>query len=91
MTISRISKLRLFAKATSVILRSLASSKFFFDIAYNSVVEGLYADPIYGGNSNKAAWKMIGFPGVIETNARNIVEYKNKFYPGKVLGIADVS
>ena len=67
------------------------SSKFFFDIAYRSVVEGLYADPIYGGNGNKAAWKMIGFPGVIETNARNIVEYKNKFYPGKVLGIADVS
>ena len=66
-------------------------SKTFFDVAYKSVVEGLYADPIYGGNGNKAAWKMIGFPGVIETNARNIVEYKNKLYPGKVLGISDVS
>lgn len=67
------------------------SAKTFFDIAYKSVVEGLYSDPIYGGNANKAGWKMIGFPGVVQTNARNIVEYKNKRYPGKVLGIADVS
>lgn len=68
-----------------------SSSKTFFDIAYKSVVEGLFSDPIYGGNANKASWKMLGFPGVIETNTRNIVEYKNKLYPGKVLSIADVS
>ncbi len=66
-------------------------SKMFFDILYNSVVEGMFADPIYGGNANKAAWKMIGFPGVIETNTRNIVEYKNKLYKANVLSIADVS
>ena len=66
-------------------------SKTFFEIAYQSVVEGLFADPIYGGNANKAAWKMIGFPGVIETNTRNIVEYKNKLYKANVLSIADVS
>ena len=66
-------------------------SKAFFEIVYQSVVEGLFADPIYGGNANKAAWKMIGFPGVIETNTRNIVEYKNKLYKAKVFSIADVS
>jgi len=26
-------------------------------------VEGFFSDPIYGGNKNKIAWKMIGFPG----------------------------
>jgi gluconate 2-dehydrogenase gamma chain len=24
---------------------------------------GFFADPIYGGNKDMAAWKMIGFPG----------------------------
>ena len=25
--------------------------------------EGFFADPLYGGNKDMAAWKMIGFPG----------------------------
>ena len=28
-----------------------------------NVKEGYFADPIYGGNRDMAAWKMIGFPG----------------------------
>jgi gluconate 2-dehydrogenase gamma chain len=67
------------------------SSKAFFDVLYKSVVEGMFSDPIYGGNANKAAWKMLGFPGVVQTNARNIIEYKNKRYSPKVLSIADMS
>jgi gluconate 2-dehydrogenase gamma chain len=26
-------------------------------------VEGYFSDPVYGGNRNMAAWRMIGFPG----------------------------
>ena len=26
-------------------------------------VEGFFSDPVYGGNRNMAAWRMIGFPG----------------------------
>ena len=66
-------------------------AKIFFDLVYQTVVEGFFTDPIYGGNANKHSWKMLGFPGVVETNARNIVEYKNKRYTPKVLGIADMS
>lgn len=67
------------------------SSKTFFGVMYQSVVEGMFSDPIYGGNANKAAWKMIGFPGASEVNARNIVEYKNKRYSPKVMSIVDLS
>src|SRR3569833_918735 len=35
----------------------------FFDLAVKDVKEGFLADPIYGGNRDMAAWKMIGFPG----------------------------
>ena len=63
----------------------------FFGVVYQTVMEGMFADPIYGGNRDKAGWKMVGFPGVIATHQRNIVTYKNKRYPVEPLGIADVS
>jgi gluconate 2-dehydrogenase gamma chain len=53
--------------------------------------EGMFADPIYGGNRNKAGWKMIGYPGVNTTNKINIVKFKNKPYTPDPLSIADLS
>jgi hypothetical protein len=36
-----------------------------------------------------AAWKMLGFPGVVAKHRQNIVVYKNKRFPGEPTGIAD--
>src|ERR1022692_3657699 len=38
-------------------------SNTFFDFLLQHTVEGFFSDPIYGGNKNMIAWKMIGFPG----------------------------
>ena len=83
------------------LLRGLADGKVVFDggppagvffgVAYQTVMEGMFADPIYGGNRDKAGWKMVGFPGVIATHQQNIIRYRNKRYPAEPLGIADVS
>jgi len=35
----------------------------FFTMLLQNTKEGYFSDPIYGGNRNMAAWKMIGFPG----------------------------
>jgi gluconate 2-dehydrogenase gamma chain len=35
----------------------------FFAIFRQNVLEGLFADPLYGGNYNLLGWKWIGFPG----------------------------
>jgi gluconate 2-dehydrogenase gamma chain len=40
-----------------------ADGKAFFDQLVKDVQEGFFADPIYGGNRDMVAWKMIGFPG----------------------------
>jgi gluconate 2-dehydrogenase gamma chain len=53
-------------------------------------MEGLFADPIYGGNKNKAGWKLIGYPGVIAVHATNITAYRNKPYIVPPVGIADL-
>jgi gluconate 2-dehydrogenase gamma chain len=35
----------------------------FFAMFRANVLEGLFADPLYGGNANLIGWKWIGFPG----------------------------
>jgi gluconate 2-dehydrogenase gamma chain len=40
-----------------------ADGKAFFAMFLQNVLEGYFSDPIYGGNKDMAAWKMIGFPG----------------------------
>jgi gluconate 2-dehydrogenase gamma chain len=67
------------------------SAKQFFDTAYQATMEGMFADPIYGGNRNKAAWKMVGYPGVIAIHAANITTYRNKAYVVNPVSIADLS
>lgn len=37
--------------------------KTFFTMLLQNTKEGYFSDPIYGGNKDMAAWKMIGFPG----------------------------
>ncbi len=36
----------------------------FFALLWRNTIEGFFSDPIYGGNADKAGWKLIGFPGV---------------------------
>jgi gluconate 2-dehydrogenase gamma chain len=38
-------------------------AKAFFALLLQNTKEGYFSDPIYGGNKDMAAWKMIGFPG----------------------------
>lgn len=37
--------------------------KSFFAMLLQNTKEGYFSDPIYGGNKDMGAWKMIGFPG----------------------------
>jgi len=38
-------------------------SAVFFQMLLQMTVEGFFSDPVYGGNKDMMAWKMIGFPG----------------------------
>ena len=35
----------------------------FFKTARNEIIEGMFSDPVYGGNKNFAGWRLIGYPG----------------------------
>ena len=67
------------------------ASRAFWTVVYQSVMEGMFSDPIYGGNRNKAGWKLIGFPGAIAVHRENVERYRDKEFPTNPLGIADMS
>jgi gluconate 2-dehydrogenase gamma chain len=63
------------------------SGRGFFDLLLQNTQEGFFADPIYGGNKDLAAWRMIGFPGA-RYDYRDWVERHNQKYPLPPVGIA---
>jgi gluconate 2-dehydrogenase gamma chain len=63
----------------------------FFSILLQNALEGYFADPIYGGNRNRAVWKMIGFPGAIGMYGDVIEKYRNKRYDVEPKSIQDLS
>jgi gluconate 2-dehydrogenase gamma chain len=92
---------RLDAKQREEVLVGLSEGKITFEngppartfwgTVYATVMQGMFSDPIYGGNRDKAGWKLIGFPGAIAVHRENVEKYRNKKYTAEILGIADLS
>lgn len=67
-------------------------SRLFFQRLLQITMEGFFADPIYGGNRNKASWRMLGYPGLPATYADKVEEYRDKpIVVTEPLSIADFS
>jgi gluconate 2-dehydrogenase gamma chain len=66
-------------------------SKEFFDALLGITMEGFFADPIYGGNRDKAAWKMVGYPGLPAVYNDAVEKYRGKPYHPDPQSIADFS
>jgi gluconate 2-dehydrogenase gamma chain len=65
--------------------------KQFFEALLQITMEGFFADPIYGGNRDKAGWRMVGYPGLPAVYSTLIDEYRNKRYQVEPQSIADFS
>src|SRR6266852_5351708 len=66
-------------------------ARVFWTTVYQTVIEGMFSDPIHGGNRDKAGWKLIGFPGAIAVHRDNVQKYRDKKFPADPIGIADMS
>jgi gluconate 2-dehydrogenase gamma chain len=64
-----------------------ADGKVFFDQILKDTQEGFFADPIYGGNKDMVAWKMIGYPGA-RYNYLDWIDRHNERFPLPPVGIA---
>ena len=66
------------------------SSKLFFGLLLRNTMEGFFADPIHGGNRDKAGWKLIGFPGVPASNYNDFIDEHNVPYRVEPVSILDI-
>jgi gluconate 2-dehydrogenase gamma chain len=65
------------------------SSKLFFDLLWRNTEEGFFADPMYGGNRDKAGWKLLGFPGVASGEYRDRLD-NPEIYRAEPVSILDI-
>src|SRR5216684_1857490 len=63
----------------------------FWTTFYQTVMEGMFSDLIYGGNRDKAGWRLIGFPGAIAVHRENVEKFRDKKFPADPISIADMS
>jgi len=54
-------------------------SAVFFDMLLRMSIEGFFSDPVYGGNRDMVAWRMIGFPGAYADYYEAIDRHGEKF------------
>ena len=62
----------------------------FFNMLLQNTMEGYFSDPLYGGNQNKAVWKMLGFPGAIGMFVDEIEHYRNRKYDVEPKSVQDL-
>lgn len=65
-------------------LRQIEDS-YFFAVLKRNTIEGMFSDPIHGGNIGMIGWQLIGFPGPRMTNFDDIeTHYGEAFRPQPV-------
>ena len=50
-------------------------------------MEGMFADPIYGGNRDFAGWRLVGFPGAQGLFTPSDLESRQAFTRAPIAGI----
>jgi gluconate 2-dehydrogenase gamma chain len=59
----------------------------FFNTLRTHTMEGMFADPIYGGNKDFAGWKLVGFPGAQPIFTKTDMESKQAFTRAQITGV----
>lgn len=59
----------------------------FFNTVRTHTIEGMFADPIYGGNKDFAGWRLVGFPGAQAIFTPADMQSKQAFTRASMIGL----
>lgn len=59
----------------------------FFNMLRRHTMEGMFADPIYGGNKDFAGWRLVGFPGAQMQFTAEDMQSKDAFTREPIMGL----
>jgi len=63
------------------------SAQAFFNTLRTHTMEGMFADPIYGGNRDFAGWRLVGFPGAQAIFTSTDMRSKQAFVRAPIIGL----
>jgi gluconate 2-dehydrogenase gamma chain len=63
------------------------TSQAFFNTVRTHTMEGMFADPVYGGNKDFAGWELVGFPGAQMFYSPKDMESKEAFARAPIMGL----
>ncbi len=53
----------------------------FFQMVRTHTLEGMFCDPLHGGNADMVGWRLIGYPGPVMAYRHEIEKYRGVPYP----------
>src|SRR5215472_15921800 len=71
-------------KATGL---SYPTAQAFFNTLRTHTMEGMFADPVYGGNKDFAGWRLVGFPGAQLFFTAEDMQSKAAFTRAPIIGL----
>jgi gluconate 2-dehydrogenase gamma chain len=66
-------------------------SSHFFALLRQNTIEGMFCDPIHGGNVDMVGWQLIGFPGPRMSNFSEIEKYPGEAFRPKPASLEQVT
>jgi gluconate 2-dehydrogenase gamma chain len=67
------------------------TSREFFSILRTHTMEGMFADPLYGGNKDFAGWRLVGFPGAQAIFTPTDLQNKQAFTREPIVGLQTIA
>jgi gluconate 2-dehydrogenase gamma chain len=71
-------------------LRQIEST-LFFSLLRRNTIEGMFSDPIHGGNIDMIGWQLIGFPGPRMSNYADVDKHFGKAFRPKPVSLGPMS
>ena len=63
------------------------SAQAFFNTLRTHTMEGMFADPVYGGNKDFAGWVLVGFPGAQPLSSLADLQSRDAFTGAPIIGL----
>ena len=64
-------------------------SSLFFSLLRTHTIEGMFCDPMHGGNADLVGWQMIGFPGPRQSNLRDVDKHFGEAFRPEPAGVRE--
>jgi gluconate 2-dehydrogenase gamma chain len=82
--------LHLDAAAQDRALTQIENTYFFFLLRQHTI-EGMFCDPMHGGNKNLAGWKLVGFPGPRFSNFDDVDKHFGEEFRPKITTLREMA